>query len=117
MQLTQEEEEMIPNGKEMNWNGHHLVFESEVDVCEGCFFADKDECPDCDEGVWVEKNPSPWHTEKPTEEGYYVLIFPNELGFPDYCVGYWNGEKFLIRDAWEGDEVKLIAWAKIEPYK
>ena len=45
---------MIPNGKEMTWNGHHLVFESEPDPCRGCFFADKNECPDCDEGAWVE---------------------------------------------------------------
>ena len=45
---------MIPNGKEMTWKGHHLVFEAEPDPCRGCFFADKDECPDCDEGAWVE---------------------------------------------------------------
>lgn len=50
---------MIPNGKEMNWNGHKLVFESEPGVCRGCFFADKNECPDCDEGLWVEE-PSVW---------------------------------------------------------
>ena len=63
------------------------------------------------------KDSNNWHTEKPTEKGYCVLTFPNELGFADYCVGYWNGEKILIRDAWEGDEVKPIAWQKIEPYK
>ena len=45
---------MIPNGKEMTWNGHQLVFESKLDPCRGCFFADKDEWPDCDEGAWVE---------------------------------------------------------------
>ena len=45
---------MIPNGKKMNWKGHKLVFYSEKDPCAGCFFADKDECPDCDEGYWVE---------------------------------------------------------------
>ena len=45
---------MIPNGKEMTWKGHHLVFEAEPNPCRGCFFADKDECPDCDEGAWVE---------------------------------------------------------------
>ena len=48
------EASMIPNGKEMTWKGHHLVFESEPNPCRGCFFADKDECPDCDEGAWVE---------------------------------------------------------------
>lgn len=47
---------MIPNGKEMTWKGHHLVFESEPNPCRGCFFADKDECPDCDDGAWVEDN-------------------------------------------------------------
>jgi len=45
---------MIPNGKTMDWNGHHLVFMSEPDPYRVCFFADKDECPDCDEWVWVE---------------------------------------------------------------
>ena len=108
---------MIPNGKEMDWDGHHLVFESTTYQCRGCFFEDRGSCPDCDEGLWVEENPSPWHTGKPTEEGFYLLTFPNELGFADYCVGYWNGEKILIRDAWEGEEVKPIAWQKIEPYK
>ena len=46
---------MIPNGTTMDWHGHKLVFESEKDLCGGCFFADKAECPECDEGAWVEE--------------------------------------------------------------
>ena len=66
---------MIPNGTTMNWHGHNLVFESENDQCRGCFFADKNECPDCDEGAWVEDNPSPWRKGVPTEEGrFYAVI-------------------------------------------
>ena len=62
---------MIPNGKEINWNGHKLRFESESYPCRGCFFEDKDECPECDEGLWVED--SHWHTGTPTEEGLYLV--------------------------------------------
>lgn len=70
------------------------------------------------QAVLYEELYNPWHTgTTPTEEGFYVLTFPNELGFAEYCVGYWNGEKFLIRDVWEDEEVKPIAWQKIEPYK
>ena len=58
------EASMIPNGKEMTWNGHHLVFESEPNPCRGCFFADKDECPDCDEGAWVEDNTEASHDQR-----------------------------------------------------
>lgn len=45
---------MIPNGKEMTWNGHYLVFESTTYQCRGCFFENMGSCPDCDEGIWVE---------------------------------------------------------------
>lgn len=52
---------MIPNGKKMDWNGHNLTFESTTYHCRGCFFENKNECPDCDEGIWVEES-SFWHT-------------------------------------------------------
>ena len=65
------EAKVIPNGKEMNWNGHKLRFELSPSNCVGCFFKDKNECPDCDDGAWVED--SPWCTGKPTDEGWYLL--------------------------------------------
>ena len=68
---------MITEGKEMTWNGHRLVFKYS---CGACFFKDKDECPDCVERIWVEENPSPWHTGTPTEEGWYLLAFIEDGG-------------------------------------
>lgn len=99
---------MIPNGKEMNWNGHHLVFESENYQCRGCFFADKDECPECDEGLWVEEDHSPWHTGTPTEEGWYLCAYGDNF----YCANYWQGGTW--KNQWAGT---LLAYQKIEPYK
>ena len=100
------EERVIPNGKEMNWNGHRLVFESESSKCRGCFFGDKNECPDCDEGVWVEENP--WCTGTPTEEGWYLLAFVED-GRRIYDAnrlkkGIW--EYCLIGD--------IVEWQKIQ---
>lgn len=109
---------MIPNGKEMDWDGHHLVFESTTYQCRGCFFEDRGSCPDCDEGLWVEENPSPWHTGKPTEEGWYLLALTTKV-FNDkpFCVAYMDGNHWLgINDFYIlVDDVS--AWQKIEPYK
>lgn len=116
---------MIPNGKEIDWNGHHLVFESEPDQCRGCFFADKDSCPDCDEGAWVEKNPSPWHTGTPTEDGWYLVAYEcvydcKNKGKIEYFTlniitdedGYKDYRGRASDDVW-----KAVAWQKIEQYK
>lgn len=112
---------MIPNGKEMNWNGHKLVFESENNPCRGCFFDGKAECHECDEGVWVEENPSPWHTGTPSEEGWYLV---QHLSDAEYCgskffVARWDGEKFIIvpRPPIVVTHSHGTAWQKIEPYK
>ena len=120
---------MIPNGKEMDWNGHHLVFESENYQCRGCFFADKDECPDCDQGVWVEKNPYPWHTGTPTETGEYLVCRVPEAGYlfryNQLCVfsdlmGILEHKIFYIgevgKNSFENITDSVIAWQKIEPY-
>lgn len=101
---------MIPNGKKMNWHGHHLTFESEDDWCRGCFFADKDECPDCDEGAWVEDKPNPWHTGTPTEEGWYVIAFIGankriEYASAVWCYGEWDAR------------CKVVAWMPIPPFE
>lgn len=64
---------MIYNGTTMDWDGHHLVFKSVG--CKGCFFAGKDECPDCVDGIWVENSsaePSVWlHKPNDYAEGVY----------------------------------------------
>lgn len=109
---------MIPNGKEIIIDGHKVVFESTTYQCRGCFFENRDSCPDCDEGIWVEEG-SPWHTGTPTEEGYYLchIQFYSEDYESDeegYDIPYWfkNG-------SWEGNDenVRIIAWQKIEPYE
>lgn len=116
---------MIPNGKEMTWEGHHLVFESEPSQCRGCFFDDKDSCPcQCDNGVWVEKNSSPWHTGTPTEEGDYLCWVKGPFGIKHGL--YYNRCKYKDGN-WFDDEVtsynlknmcfQVIAWQKVEPYK
>ena len=84
---------MIANDTKMEWCGHRLYFLSETSPCEGCFFSDKDSCPDCDEGIWVEEKPSLWHTGTPTEEGWYVCklrgvdIYETE----NYIGNEWGG--------------------------
>ena len=113
---------MIPNGEEMNWNGHHLVFESENDPCRGCFFADKDECPECDEGLWVEKNSSPWHTGLPTKEGKYLVKYAYQLQNPSkYKIDY-SVECFYIDSVYVGGTgftgdwttARILGWKEIE---
>ena len=113
---------MISNGKEMIFDGHKLVFKE--DLCSACFFADKDECPDCDEGIWVEEG-YPWHTEPPTEDGEYVVlckyrkddgklrIYKTVFEFKN---GEWTNLPILENHL---DEYELIAWygQKIEPYE
>lgn len=97
---------MIPNGKEMNWKGHKLRFESEPSSCCGCFFADKNECPDCDDGAWVED--SPWYTGTPTEEGWYVCKM-NGDPMPEYDTDYFNGFSWRYYCA-----ECIVRWQKIE---
>lgn len=62
---------------------------------------------------------SPWHTGTPTEDGYYLchVQFYSEDYESDeegYDIPYWfkNG-------SWEGNDenVRIIAWQEIEPYK
>lgn len=98
---------MIPNGKEMNWKGHKLRFESEPDRCRGCFFIDKDQCPDCDEGAWVED--SPWCTGIPTEEGLYWVFAPQ--GKRKYTSDCFVDGNFIENG------LHVVAWQKIEPHK
>lgn len=105
---------MITNGKEMNWKGHRLVFESEPSKCFGCFFDDKDECPECDEGIWVED--SPWHTGTPTEEGWYLValdLLPKvKVNIYRYETDYYNKRhKFNLFDS------TVVAWQKINPLR
>ena len=110
---------MIPNGKEMEWKGHHLVFESEEDWCRGCFFADKDSCPDCDEGAWVEQKHSLWHTGTPTEDGLYVIAYRNCYGNTEdisYATAIVRGSVFFyFQECRFGRQV--MAWQKIEPFE
>lgn len=100
---------MIPNGKEMNWNGHHLVFESEACLCDGCFFQGKDGCPDCDEGKWVEDKPSPWHIGTPREEGLYWVFVPQ--GKKKYTSDCFDGDSFV-----ENGNI-VVAWIPIIPFE
>ena len=92
---------MIPNGKQIIIDGHNLTFESEPSDCRGCFFENRDSCPDCDEGIWVEEG-SPWHTGTPTEEGWYLCKMI-ETDF--YETQYFTGNN------WAGFFEK---WQKIE---
>ena len=104
---------MIPNGKEIIIDGHKVVFESTTYQCRGCFFENRDSCPDCDEGIWVEEG-SPWHTGTPTEAGLYVIAFRfgnkieheiREMFYnPDYGMTF-------------GIKRDIVAWQKIEQYK
>ena len=110
---------MIPNGKEITIDGHKVVFESEPSDCRGCFFENRDSCPDCDEGIWVEEG-SPWHTGTPTEEGcFYALQCKGHIHPEPYYGVVVNGKFSAI--SWDGDLMPLppdlIAWQKIEPYK
>ena len=115
---------MIPDGTTMNWHGHKLVFESENDQCRGCFFADKNECPDCDEGAWVEDNPNPWHTGTPTEEGWYLLYIHGVFDDKDryiyeadyYGKDYYGSMVWAYKDE-EWRDWEVVAYQKIVPYK
>ena len=133
---------MIPNGQEIIFDGHNLTFESDPSVCRGCFFEDRDSCPDCDEGIWVEEG-SPWHTGTPTENGYYlckvfydketendmrILEWVNELGcfcIPDskirayhYYIGENNGEHVEVVYEWQKLDMRFRMETKlIEPFK
>ena len=103
------EARVIPNGKEMTWNGHKLRFELSPSDCVGCFFKDKSECPDCDDGAWVEDNP--WCTGTPTEEGWYLLKIKSD----DEII--YDTDK-LIQCLWGLDwkyaHNEIIGWQKIE---
>jgi len=98
---------MIPNGKQIIIDGHNLTFESEPSDCRGCFFENRDSCPDCDEGIWVDEG-SPWHTWTPTEEGWYLCAYGDNF----YCANYWQGGTW--KNQWGGT---LLAYQKIEPYE
>ena len=107
---------MIPNGKQMDWNGHNLTFESEHDQCTGCFFANKNECPDCDEGIWVEENPSPWHTGTPTENGTYVCRMKDDFAkwlVLNFKNGIWNVDGTSQSFADVGYNDCIEKWMKI----
>lgn len=94
-----------PNGEEMDWHGHKLVLEK--DLCNFCFFLDKGECPDCGNGVWVERNPSPWHAGVPTEEGWYLYEWDAAgENFYATCRADTKKELAYLRDA--------KRWQKIE---
>ena len=103
------EARVIPNGKEMNWNGHKLRFELSPSDCVGCFFKDKNECPECDDGAWVED--SPWCTGTPKEEGWYLLKIKSD----DEII--YDTDK-LIQCLWGLDwkyaHKEIIEWQKIE---
>ena len=111
------EERVIQNGKEMNWNGHKLRFELSPSDCVGCFFKDKSECPDCDDGAWVED--SPWCTGKPTEEGWYLLAFKygDEDSRTFYEVLKWEGVWKDKDIGWDALKVFDLAWMPITPYE
>lgn len=96
---------MIPNGKEIIIDGHKVVFESEPSDCRGCFFENRDSCPDCDEGIWVEEG-SPWHTGTPTEEGWYLIKYKHNGGIR--YIAMENPSKWVfIND-------DTLRWQKIE---
>ena len=99
---------MIPNGKEIIIDGHKVVFESTTYQCRGCFFENRDDCPDCDEGIWVEENPNPWHTGTPTEGGLYLVVTHE---------GYdvWRFNKNF--KAWNLHFDKVKAWMPIPPFE
>ena len=102
-------------GKRMEYEGHHLRYQSD---CEGCFFDGKESCPDCDMGIWIEENPSPWHTGTPTEEGWYLLHYP-ECKEQPYELAQWNGEHFVAVKPFHAIIVRIEAssvpyWQKIE---
>ena len=105
----------------MTLKGHRVVFESEPAPCRGCFFADKDSCPDCDEGIWVEESPYSWHTGTPTEEGWYLVV----VKWKDYANKTNRRYKYFEfkNNNWiynqEFGTVDIIAYwgQKIDPYK
>ena len=99
-------EDIIKDGTKMDWNGHQLTFTSDT-CCKGCFFADKEKCPKCDDGIWVEES-SLWHTGTPTEAGLYFVSCG--IGKETYYnVDYWNGV------CWT--EPKVIAYMPIPPFE
>lgn len=59
--------------------------------------------------------PNPWHTGKPTEEGWYLLNLKKD--YKPYCVAYMDGRHWLGIDDFFilVDDVK--AWMPIEPFK
>ena len=108
---------MIPNGKTMDWHGHKLVFESENNPCRGCFFEDKGECPECDEGLWVEE-PNPWHKGEPTEEGWFLIAYKSITQDSPFVYftwhqwrdeeGDWQFDGFRPNDFWKPVKYRVI---------
>lgn len=107
---------MIPNGQEIIFDGHKVVFESTTYQCRGCFFENRDSCPDCDGGIWVEDNPSPWHTGTPTEEGWYLCQTKGRKGSYLPSVLRWNGEIWTSKSKRPLVLMDVVAWQRIEPY-
>lgn len=113
---------MIPNGEEIIIDGHNLTFESEPSDCRGCFFENRDSCPDCDGGMWVEEG-YPWHTGTPTEEGWYLVAYQHKDKITYRAVRFFleKGLDMEFLDSEGGiyypDIWKAIAWQKIEPYR
>ena len=58
---------------------------------------------------------NPWHTETPTEEGWYLcwVSFTKEIAPMVYK---WKNGKFMLTDIWESDD-DILMWQKIEPYE
>ena len=114
---------MIENGKEMDWRGHHLVFESEPSNCRGCFFENRDSCPDCDKGIWVEDkagDDDTWHTGTPTEDGWYWIEyhpFGDKDREPRYMVMEFKDGSFFDEVTSEAMTPYCDFWKRITPNK
>ena len=107
---------MIPNGKQIIIDGHNLTFESEPSDCRGCFFENRDSCPDCDGGMLVEEG-SPWHTGVPTEDGDYLVKLDVGNNVYPYYVLKWNKKGWYSHydmDYPACPQHSVLKWQKIE---
>lgn len=80
--------------------------------CEGCFFENKTQCPDCAiEYHWVKKT-YPWRTGLPKEDGEYLVIYQvdpedentRHRGLLEFKNGKWQKFKGVVAG------LKIIAW-------
>ena len=107
---------MIPNGEKIIIDGHNLTFESEPSDCRGCFFENRDSCPDCDGGMWVEEG-YPWHTGVPTEDGdYLVKLDVGHNVYPYYVLKWYKGGWYshYYMDYPACPQHSVLKWQKIE---